>query len=72
MLHQKERSQWGKCNSYMVFNELLSTKVTRSSRLMLDLKLPNENLTTTGRVAKRKRVQTNMTKDTLKKQTTLI
>jgi hypothetical protein len=32
-------------------NELLSTKVTRSSSLTLDLKLPNKNLTTTGKVA---------------------
>ena len=37
-----------------ISKELLSTKVTRSSSLMLDLKLPNKNLTTNGRVAKKK------------------
>jgi hypothetical protein len=46
-----------------VNKELLSTKVTRSSSLMLDLKLPNRNITTTGRAAKRKKLQTNITKD---------
>jgi hypothetical protein len=43
--------------------ELLSTKVTRSSSLTLDLKLPNKNLTATGRVTKRKRPQTDITND---------
>ena len=38
-----------------ISKELLSTKKTRSSILTSDLKLPNENLTTTGRVTKRKK-----------------
>jgi hypothetical protein len=49
----------------MVFNskELLCTKVNRSSSLTLELKLPNEKSMTTGTVAKRKRPQTSITKD---------
>ena len=46
-----------------ISKELLSTKVTRSCSLTFDFKLPNENLTTTGRVPKRKRPQTDITKD---------
>ncbi len=46
-----------------ISKELLNTKVTRSCSLTLDFKLPNKNLTTTGRVPKRKRPQTDITKD---------
>jgi hypothetical protein len=46
-----------------ISKELLSTKVTRSSILTLELKLPNESLITNGRVAKRKSPQNDITKD---------